>query len=188
VKFVVDCMLGKLAKWLRVLGFDALYMNRAEDRDLLLLARREKRILLTKDHGLLQSAAGLPRLWVESDSWPEQLDQVLAAFNLREKAKPHSRCLACNVALRRVPKKSVRNLVPPFVFDQASAFASCPACGRLFWPGTHFRDMDRTIDRVLGERKARRKTPARAGGKGKEMPGRGIRSAKIPYNKERAEK
>lgn len=154
MKFIVDCMLGKLGKWLRILGFDALYMNKAEDRDLLFLARREKRTLLTKDHELLRSAAGLPRLLVESDSWPEQLAQVLEAFKLRGQARPHARCLTCNVRLRRIPKKSVRNLVPPFVFARASSFAACPACGRIFWPGTHYRDMDRTIDRILGKGKS----------------------------------
>ena len=160
MKFVVDCMLGKLGKWLRILGFDALYMSKAEDRDLLLLARREKRTLLTKDHGLLLSAAGLPRLFVESDAWPEQLNQVLDAFHLRDKAKPHSRCLGCNVGLKRIPKRSAKNLVTPFVLERASSFAVCPACGRIFWPGTHYRDMDRTIVRVLGERNDRRKRKA----------------------------
>ncbi len=159
MKFVVDCMLGKLSKWLRILGFDALYMNKAEDRDLLLLARRENRTLLTKDHALLHSAAGLPCLYIESDSWPEQLVQVLDAFKLRGKVRPHSRCLACNAGLRRIPKKSAQNLVPPFVLARASSFAACPACGRIFWPGTHFRDMDRTIDRVLRTRKVRSKGP-----------------------------
>ena len=159
MKFVVDCMLGKLGKWLRILGFDALYMNKAEDGDLLLLAGRENRILLTKDHELLRSAAGLPCLFIESDFWPEQLVQVLDAFKLRGKVRPHSRCLACNVGLRRIPKKSARNLVPPFVLARASSFAVCPACGRIFWPGTHFRDMDRTIDGILGKRKVRSKGP-----------------------------
>jgi len=158
-------MLGKLGKWLRILGFDALYTNKAEDRDLLLLARRDSRVLLTKDHELLRSAAGLPRLFVESDSWPEQLIQVLDAFKLKGKARPHSRCLACNVGLRRIPKKSARNLVPPFVFARASSFAVCPACGRIFWPGTHFRDMDRTIDRILGK--------GESGAKGKRKRGNG---------------
>jgi hypothetical protein len=161
-------MLGKLGKWLRILGFDALYTNKAEDRDLLLLARRENRVLLTKDHELLRSAADLPRLFVESDSWPEQLIQVLDAFKLKGKAKLHSRCLACNVGLRRIPKKSARNLVPPFVFARASSFAACPACGRIFWPGTHFRDMDRTIDRILGKKKARKKGPGEKGEKDQE--------------------
>lgn len=168
MKFVVDCMLGKLGKWLRILGFDAVYMNKAEDRDLLLLARREKRTLLTKDHELLLSAVGHPCLFVESDAWPEQLNQVLDAFRLRDKAKPHSRCLACNVGLKRIPKRSAKNLVTPFIFERASSFAVCPACGRIFWPGTHFRDMDLTIARFLGAGNDRRKRKVEKRGKSRE--------------------
>jgi uncharacterized protein len=169
MKFVVDCMLGKLSKWLRILGFDALYLNRAEDKDLLLFARRERRTLLTKDHELLLSASGLPRLFIQSDNWQEQLSQVLDAFKLRDKIRPHSRCLTCNVGLKRIPKKSARNLVTPFVFERAPSFAVCPGCGRLFWPGTHFRDMDRTIALILDPGKKRAK---REGVKKREARGR----------------
>lgn len=158
MKFVVDCMLGKLAKWLRILGFDADYLNRAEDGDLLLAARREKRVLLTKDQELFRSASGLPRLFIESDSWPEQLAQVLDGFRLRHRARPHSRCLLCNVRLKNLPKKSARNLVTPFVFERARSFAVCPSCGRVFWPGTHFQDMDLKIARILRARRTQGRT------------------------------
>jgi uncharacterized protein with PIN domain len=157
MKFIVDCMLGKLAKWLRILGFDTVYLNKAEDRDLLLLARREKGILLTKDQELLLSAAGLPSLFIESDNWQEQLAQVLDSFRLRDRAKPHSRCLACNVELKRIPKELAKNLVTPFVFERAPSFAVCPSCERVFWPGTHFQDMDLKIARLLRIRKNRKK-------------------------------
>jgi uncharacterized protein with PIN domain len=151
-------MLGKLAKWLRILGFDAVYLNKAEDHELLLRARREKRVLLTKDQELLRLAAGLRCLSIESDNWPEQLAQVLDVCRLRKRAKPHSRCLLCNVELKNLPKEMAKNLVTPFVFEQAASFAVCPSCGRVFWPGTHFQDMDLKIARILQERESRRKT------------------------------
>jgi uncharacterized protein with PIN domain len=169
MKFVVDCMLGKLAKWLKILGFDTLYLNRIEDHDLLLLARREKRVLLTKDQELLAAAGDLPRLFIESDNWQDQLEQVLDAFRLRSRTRPHSRCLACNIELKRIPKKLARNLVTPFVFERASSFAVCPSCGRVFWPGTHFQDMDLKIARLLrsrkklrGESRIKKKNPGKA--------------------------
>jgi len=155
MKFAVDCMLGKLAKWLRILGFDALYLPKAEDRELLLLARREKRVLLTKDQELLRAAGNHPCLFVESDNWPEQVEQVLEAFRLREKARPHSRCLACNIELKKIPRGLAKNLVTPFVLERAQSFAICPTCGRVFWPGTHFDDMDRKIVRILGRKEER---------------------------------
>jgi len=150
-------MLGKLAKWLKILGFDTVYLNRAEDSELLILARREKRVLLTKDQELLQAAAGLPRLFIESDDWPEQLAQVLDAFRLRDRAKPHSRCLLCNVELKRISKRMAKNLVTPFVFERAPSFAICPSCGRVFWPGSHYEDMDLKIARILRKKSTPRK-------------------------------
>jgi uncharacterized protein with PIN domain len=161
MKFIVDCMLGKLAKWLKILGFDAVYLNKAEDRELLLQARGERRILLTKDRELIRAAAGSPHLLVQSDNWEEQLEQVVEAFRLRSRAEPHSRCLACNVRLKAIPKPMARNLVTPFVLERAPVFAVCPSCGRLFWPGSHFRDMDEKIARILGQRRS----PAKKGRK-----------------------
>jgi hypothetical protein len=158
-------MLGKLAKWLKILGFDTVYLNKAEDRDLLLLARREKRVLLTKDQELLQAAAGLPCLYIKSEIWEEQLRQVLDAFRLRERARPHSRCLTCNIKLKGIPKRLARNLVTPFVFERAPCFAICPSCGRVFWPGTHFQDMDTKIDRILRSGKKRRRALPKTGEK-----------------------
>ena len=171
MKFVVDCMLGKLAKWLKILGFDATYLNRVEDRELLLLARREKRVLLTKDQELLHAAAGLPRLFIESDDWQKQLTQVLDSFRLRKLAHPHSRCLLCNVELKRIPKRMAKNLVAPFVFERAFSFSICPSCGRVFWPGTHFDDMDLKITRILLKTTSQRKKAGAPRKRRKPLPG-----------------
>jgi hypothetical protein len=149
VRFVVDVMLGKLAKWLRILGFDAAYGNRADDRELLQTARRERRVLLTRDHRLLQSARNVHSLLIESDDWRRQLAQVLDVLDLRDKARPLSRCLACNVKLKRLARKNARNLVAPFVFERAAAFSICPRCGRVYWPGTHFGDMEAKLSAIL---------------------------------------
>ncbi len=152
MRFVVDVMLGKLAKWLRILGFDAAYGNRAADPELRQTARRERRVLLTRDHLLLQSAKNIRGLLIESDDWRRQLVQVLDAFSLRDKARPLSRCLGCNVRLKRLSRKNARNLVAPFIFERSAAFSICPRCGRVYWPGTHFGDMDRKLSEILGRR------------------------------------
>ena len=149
MKFVVDVMLGKLAKWLRSMGFDAAYGNRAADRELLQTARRERRVLLTRDRRLFQSAKNVRGLLIESEDWRRQLAQVLDAFGLRDKARPMTRCLACNLRLKRLSRKNARNLVAPFVFERASAFSICPRCGRVYWPGTHFGDMDKRLSKIL---------------------------------------
>jgi uncharacterized protein with PIN domain len=151
MKFAVDCMLGKLAKWLRILGFDAVFFPRISDDDLLALAAEEGRTLLTRDTGLIQRAGHLPRLFITSEDWKSQVDQVLGHFNLTEHVKPFSRCLRCNRALIDLPKARARNLVTPHVFEQAENFALCPDCGRVYWKGTHLRDMDARLREILGE-------------------------------------
>lgn len=150
--FIVDCMLGKLAKWLKILGFDALFFSKIEDDELLSLAKEEGRILLTKDTGLIQQAKDVQTLFLESEEWQDQIRQVIEHFNLREKAAPHTRCIDCNEVLKNLPKKNAKNLVSAFVFDKADSFALCPDCGRVFWRGTHFRNMEGKIREILAKK------------------------------------
>ena len=147
--FVADCMLGRLARWLRVLGFDVLYFPRIEDAVLLGVARREGRVLLTRDMGLLERTGGHPALLVASEKWEDQLVQVLDAFGLKDRLAPHTRCLDCNAPLKPLPKERAKNLVAPFVVERAEALALCPACGRVFWKGSHADDMDARIRKIM---------------------------------------
>jgi uncharacterized protein len=148
MKFAVDCMLGKLAKWLRILGFDAVFFSRIEDGDLMRLAEKENRVLLTKDTGLLEQA-DIPSLYIESENWEDQVVQVLRRFRLKDQVRPYTRCVECGVPLKGLPRKRAKNLVTPFVFKNAESFSLCPQCGRIFWPGTHHRHMRSTIDAML---------------------------------------
>jgi uncharacterized protein with PIN domain len=151
--FVADCMLGRLAKWLKILGFDTAYFPKAEDSDLVDLARRENRVLLTRDSGLIEkNRRGKNRLFVTSQNWEEQVVQVLDAFGLWDDVCPYSRCLECNLALKPLPKSRAGNLVAPFILESADSFALCPGCGRVFWPGSHHKDMAAGIDRILAGR------------------------------------
>jgi uncharacterized protein with PIN domain len=149
MKFLVDCMLGKLAKWLKILGFDTLFFSKIEDDELLAIARKEKRILLTRDTGLIQKAKEIETLFLESEKWREQVIQVLEHFDLWGKIDPHTRCIACNMELKSLSKKDAKNLVTPFVYKHADSFALCPSCGRVFWRGTHFKDMEHKIEEIL---------------------------------------
>jgi len=158
MKFVVDCMLGKLAKWLKILGFDVVYFNRAEDDALLALARTEGRWLLTRDHRLQDRARDISVLLIASERWEEQLSQVLEELDLRRFVNPYSRCIDCNVRLKALSKRRVKNLVAPFVYERATSFAICPACGRVYWQGTHFEDMERKVGEILGGQKRRKES------------------------------
>ncbi|HOW85758.1 MAG TPA: Mut7-C RNAse domain-containing protein [Candidatus Aminicenantes bacterium] len=151
--FVADCMLGRLAKWLRILGFDAAYFPKAEDPDLVALARREGRVLLTRDTGLIERTARRPdRLFVRSDDWQDQVVQVLDEYGLWDEIRPNTRCLACNLPLKPLGREPARNLVSPYIGERAASFAVCAGCGRVFWPGTHAGDMELKIDQLRARR------------------------------------
>ncbi|HZX10200.1 MAG TPA: Mut7-C RNAse domain-containing protein [Acidobacteriota bacterium] len=149
IKFVVDCMLGKLAKWLRILGFDTLFFSKAEDDELIDIARRENRLLLTRDTGIVEKAKKIKVVFIQSENWKEQVKQVLDELDLRDKVKPYSRCIECNVLLKSISKKQAKNLVAPFVYERSDSFSLCPRCGRVFWPGTHHSDMNFKIEDIL---------------------------------------
>jgi len=150
VTFVADCMLGRLAKWLKILGFDVLYFSKAEDRDLVAVARREGRVLLTRDTGLIERTAKRPnRVFIRSDDWEDQVVQVLDEFSLWDEVRPNTRCIACNLPLKPLSRERARNLVTPYVRERAASFAVCSGCDRVFWQGTHFGDMERKIERLL---------------------------------------
>ncbi len=151
--FVADCMLGRLAKWLRILGFDVLYFSKAEDPDLVAIARREGRVLLTRDTGLIERTARRPdRLFIRSVAWEDQVVQVLDEFGLWDTVRPNTRCIACNLPLKLLSREQARNLVTPYVGERAASFAVCPGCERVFWQGTHYGDMERKIGRLLERR------------------------------------
>ena len=160
-RFLADAMLGRLARWLRILGYDAEYFP-GEDDDLLRQARREGRVLLSRDTRLLQRrSAGVrapladadalpPHLLIESDRVMEQLRQVVMALHLNLALPPAHRCSCCNVVLEPRDKVEVAGLVPEFVWSRHQAFWACPHCRRIYWAGTHRQRMEEAI-RTLGQ-------------------------------------
>jgi len=149
MKFVVDCMLGKLAKWLKILGFDVLYFSKIEDEEILDIAKTQKRTLLTRDNYLIKKAKDIPNLFIESEKWSEQVVQVINSFKLHNKIKPYSRCIECNYPLKKIKKERAKNLVAPFIYENENEFALCPKCGRVYWPGTHYRKMEVNIKNLI---------------------------------------
>ena len=152
MKFIADCMLGKLAKWLKILGFDTLFFSRIGDDELLSIAQKENRVLLTRDTGLLERAHGHTTLFINSEEYTTQVRQVLDRFCLRDEVSPYSRCIECNLTLKNISRSKAKNLVTPFVYESNQAFSLCPRCGRLFWRGTHHKDMENKISKLVGKR------------------------------------
>lgn len=150
MRFVVDVMLGRLARWLRILGFDAVYLRDARDETLIRVAEDEERILLTKDARLLQRMRVNGYL-VRSRTWEDQLREVIAEFRLRPLIDAFSRCLECNVPLIEVEKECIAPRLPPRVTECCQEFYLCPSCQRIYWSGTHVERMSEKIAALLGE-------------------------------------
>jgi uncharacterized protein with PIN domain len=138
-RFVIDGMLGSLARWLRILGYDADYANQRDDTELVRIARAENRVLLTRDRELA-GRRGVRALLVESQSLDDQLAQVTAAFPLAAGTSP-SRCPVCNTALVQATPEEVADRVPAYVLAHHQHFQRCPGCGRIYWRGSHWRNM-----------------------------------------------
>ena len=153
-RFIADTNVGKLAKWLRILGYDTLFLNPVEDDELLEVARLEDRVLVTRDRALVARRMvrrGLVRaLLVHSDQWQEQLRQVVQGLGLELPAEGFSRCLRCNVALVPQEREQVRDRVPPYVFSTQQVFQGCPQCGRIYWRGTHWEHVREALRGVGG--------------------------------------
>lgn len=153
MKFLVDGMLGKLAKALRILGLDTVYTTGTDILTLLSHARNQGRVLLTLNHKLKGRA---DVFFITSEKVEEQLKDLFKHFSLENKIRPFSRCLVCNNELRKVTKEEVRNLVPFFTYRTQNEFSRCPGCGRIYWPGSHLRDMAQRLKPLL---KVSRGTP-----------------------------
>jgi uncharacterized protein with PIN domain len=139
MKFLADNMLGRLAIWLRLLGYDTAYHHDATDAQLARIARVENRVLLTRDVELTRRRA-VRAILIESEQVEEQLRQVFHTLNLTAR-EAFSRCAECNSVLEEVSKESVRGQVPPYVFHTQERYRRCPRCARIYWRGTHWARM-----------------------------------------------
>ncbi len=141
-RFVADAMLGRLAKWLRMLGYDVTFIADTSDTEVLRHARAEARLLLTRDRALAQRAGPLG-VFIHSQHLEEQL-QELAERGVIHGPLETTRCPVCNVLLRHVPREAVRPRVPPYVYQTQREFYECPQCHRVYWAGTHWQNVQAT--------------------------------------------
>ena len=148
-RFVADAHLGGLAHMLRMLGFDTLYDNHFDDDAIVEICEHDGRIVLTRDRELLKRRAVTHGCYVHALKSEEQLREVVERLDLARSARPFTRCLHCNLALRPVDKASVLDRLPPRVRELYERFSTCDQCGRVYWEGSHFRNMRRLLDGVL---------------------------------------
>lgn len=150
VRFVLDGHLGRLARYLRMTGFDVAYAPDRADAVLAEMAARERRILLTRDQELLKRRAVTHGYFVRAVEPRRQLVEVLRRFDLARLIAPFTRCVACNGLLVRATPEQAR-LAPVRSRDSGTTVWICPACGRLYWHGSHVEAMSRLLRRVQSE-------------------------------------
>lgn len=150
-RFVLDVHLGTLARYLRMLGFDARYRNDYADAAIARLSAEEDRIVLTRDLGLLKRSTVRHGRWLRATDPDEQIREVVHAFDLAPEVRPFTRCMACNGVLQPATAREIAEDVPGDVAATYDTFHRCPACGRVYWPGSHFDRMQRFVRAVLDD-------------------------------------
>lgn len=140
-RLLADAMLGRLARWLRLAGYDTAYLADTDDLAVIRLARAEDRLILTRDAGLA-SRKGVEALMIDSQQVEEQAAQVREAVGPPGE-NAFSRCSVCNEPLDPLNAEAARDRVPPYVWRTQQRFMTCPTCRRVYWPGTHWQAIRR---------------------------------------------
>lgn len=151
-RFVLDVNLGKLARWLRLLGFDARYRNDFSDAEVARISAEEDRIALTRDRALLHQKIIRHGYWVRADEPSRQVREVAARYGLASRVQPFHRCLECNGLIAVVEKEEVLHLLEPRTKRYYETFFRCSGCGKVYWKGSHYAGILAKLQRVLGER------------------------------------
>lgn len=146
VRFVLDVHLGRLARFLRLLGFDTAFDPGWDDPDLVRISTDEHRILLTRDVELLKHGSLTHGSFIRATEPERQVTEVVRRFHLANRIDPFTRCMVCNGRLVDVPKTDVVDRLPPRTAEHVEGFRECDACGRVFWRGPHSKRLDRIIE------------------------------------------
>jgi hypothetical protein len=154
LKFVVDLNVAKLARWLRMMGYDTTVFDGQDDWQMVRLAQAEDRVVITRDTGVMKrriiTSGRLQAHLVASDDPEKQLEQVIYVFKLDDK-QSFSRCIECNELLAPCTLEEVKDRVPLYVFKTHKQFVECPVCHRVYWRGTHWQAMLRKLDMFRGK-------------------------------------
>jgi len=149
LKFIVDGMLGKLTRWLRMLGHNVKYSNKLDDAQLIAIARKEKRILLTRDLELYQQATakGVQAFYIDGKTEAERLAQLAKKFGISlDINMAVSRCPKCNTQVKPTSKENVKDKVEETTYAYYNEFWQCPKCGQIYWQGAHWTRIRKTLE------------------------------------------
>ena len=152
IKFIADNNVGKLARWLRLMGYDTILLRQKDDAQMIKMALGENRVVLTKDAQFMKrrlvTNGTLKTVHIEQDDPRLQVQGVVKTLCLDYHFKPFSLCLECNRTLIALGKDEVRDLVPARVFETQTQYTQCPTCHRIYWPGTHWEAMGKKLQEL----------------------------------------
>ena len=152
LKFIVDHNVGKLTKWLRIMGYDTLFFDGSDDSRMVTQALDEGRVILTRDTGVMKrrvvTSGRLKAILITSEEPEQQIQQVIEVLNLDCQFRPFTLCLECNRPLVEKTKEQVNDLVPPYVFQTQNQYMECPACHHIYWRGTHWEAMTQRLEKL----------------------------------------
>ncbi len=149
VKFVLDVHLGKLARLLRLLGFDSFYRNNLMDDEIIEISLNERRIILTCDRGILKNKKVTHGYFIRNSNSELQLSEVVQRFDLYSKIQPFRRCLKCNGLIQAVEKKKILEFLLPQTRKAFHEFFQCMNCQQIYWKGSHYQRMQEKIERII---------------------------------------
>ena len=137
--------MGKLAKWLRMMGYDSLFFNGSDDSHMVAQALAEGRVILTRDTEIMKrrviTSGRLKAVLINSEEPERQMQQLMDTLDLERQFRPFTLCLECNQPLVERSREEVKDRVPPYVYKTQSQYMECPACHRIYWRGTHWERM-----------------------------------------------
>ena len=152
LRFIVDSNVGKLAKWLRMLGYDAVFFDGEDDAYMIDRALKEGRVILTRDTQVMKrgviTSGRLKAILIESDQPEPQVRQVIDTLHIDSQSRMFTVCLECNNPLEERSKEEVEQRVPPYVFQTQQQYMECPVCHRIYWRGTHWQAMLQKLERL----------------------------------------
>ncbi len=145
LRFIVDHNVGKLAKWLRMMGFDSLFFDGVDDSTMVARALAEGRVILTRDTEIMKrrviNSGRLKAVLISSEEPERQMRQLMDTLDLKRQLRPFTLCLECNQLLVERSQEEVKDRIPPHVYKTRNRYMECPACHRIYWQGTHWEAM-----------------------------------------------
>ncbi|CAM2839822.1 Uncharacterized conserved protein [Legionella steigerwaltii] len=149
MRFILDVHLGKLAKYLRLLGFDVIYENNLTDEAIIKCSKNEHRIVLTRDIGILKNKTITHGHWMHHTDPEQQVEEVLHQFQLKKQCHPFTRCLSCNGQLKNIEKDKVSADIPKLAQKYYETFMLCESCKKVYWEGSHYNKLKKWVENIL---------------------------------------